>query len=75
MQDVGVYNTEKLEFFMYPTKIIVCTKYQCFRVSYNEYKQVVYLNNLKLDILAGRIKSVVDIAEYTKLKWENCERP
>lgn len=77
MYDVGVYVAKKFTAYMYPTSIVVCTNYQCFRISYDNYQSYIRLYELKLALFGGKIKDVVDIADHCKpyLKWENCSRP
>lgn len=77
MDKVGVYKTGNLTFYMYPTKCVICTTFQCFKVEYEVYKDKAKLDRLKLAIINGKVKSVVDIADYTKgrLQWQNCSRP
>lgn len=73
MDNVGVYTTAKYTAYIYPKKIIICTNMQCFRISYEQYQNQVYLDSLKLGILSGEIDSIYDFNTMGgRLKWNHC---
>lgn len=73
--DVGIYKTEKYTAYLYPTKIVICSKMQCFKIVQDRYNESL-MNDLKLSILRGEIKRIDELRDYGgKLKWLNCYRP
>lgn len=75
MIDVGVYQTNKYIAYIYIDSIVICTNLQCFRVRSDRYSEY-YIDQLKLDILNGKVTTLSDLKDYGgKLKWNNCYKP
>lgn len=73
--NVGIYETKKYTAYIYPTKIVICTRLQCMKVVQDRYNESL-LNDLKLSILRGEIKRIDELRDYGgRLKWLNCYRP
>lgn len=76
MNNVGIYQTEKFTAYIYHTKIVICTKYQSFKIVYEDRTGKAWLKKLKADIRLGTIKTVSDMPAGGKsLLWQNCSRP
>lgn len=75
MIDVGVYETEKYTAYIYPKSIVICTSFQCFRITSDRYKTA-YIDMLVHEIIKGKIKRMDDFKTYNgELTWSNCGRP
>lgn len=78
MEHVGIYDTGKITFYLYPHSVVFCTGFQCTRITYTRYIDRRYLDRLKIAIIDGKIVSLVDISTYNKgakLLWNNCTQP
>lgn len=76
MLNVAVYESEKFTAYLYPKKIVVCTKKQCFRITYDIFTNKHVMDTLKIAMLDGAIKTIPDIADFcVELKWVNCGKP
>lgn len=76
MLNVAVYQSKNYTAYLYPKKIVICNKYQCFRVNYDGFKNKQYIDILKMAILDGVIHTPSDIADLsTELIWSDCGRP
>lgn len=72
MDNVGVYHTGGLTFYIYPKKVIVCTTLQCFRIIITKPRTGRDMKTLRRKILAGQVNCLNDIASLTNnLTWEN----
>lgn len=72
---MGIYKTEKYTAYIYPKSIVVCTGFQCFRISADRYKEM-YIDMLVHEIMKGKVKRLDDFRTYNgELVWSNCSRP
>lgn len=76
MQHVGVYETKSYTAYIYATKIIVFTPLQAFRIVPCRHYYKAQLDQLKLEIIDGKIIGISDMQlKEDKLLWQNCKRP
>lgn len=76
MDNVGIYRTKKFTAYIYPRNIVICTKYQAFRISYLTRSHKCLLDDLSIAIMRGRIKTLADLQTFNGvLVWENCSQP
>lgn len=64
MINVGVYQTPKYTAYIYPKNIVVVTKYQAFRIANTNPKDRIFLDELALDLIHGRIQSFCDLRDF-----------
>lgn len=73
--NVGIYKTEKYTAYLYPTKIVISTRLQAFKVVQDRSNESL-INDMKLSILRGDIKRIDELRDYEgKLEWLNCSKP
>lgn len=75
--EVGIYRTAKYTAYLYPKNIVICTRLQAFRVRCLNPSNRVHLDEVKLAIINGDIKTVTDVIDVCNkfLIMENCAKP
>lgn len=73
MKDVGEYECSKYKAYIYPKKIVICTKLQVFRIICSSRLDKYYLECLKTDILSGKVDRLDNLPTHDgRLIWEAC---
>lgn len=75
--NVGIYQADKYTAYFYPKNIVICTRPQAFRVRYLNPSDRVHLDEVKLAIINGDIKTVTDVVDVCNefLIMEDCAKP
>lgn len=73
MNNVGIYECSKYKAYIYPKKIVFCTKLQAFRIVPLNRHHKTCLEMLKKEVTSGDIRTIADIPCFEgRLVWEHC---
>lgn len=73
---VAIYRSESYSAYIYQKSIVICTKYQAFRISYKARSSRVFLDELALDIMDGKIGTLCDLKDFNgELRWNHTSIP